>query len=208
MADSPNKLTELPEPGILFTRADAEWAYHALKDARNSGLTVPEQDELCDELRAILWPPPAVRADDADGLTATDRAARLAMVEWIRASDEGTPGSAKMTYSVLAGLVPQAGWKPRRWTGIGTCLDRINRYMAAHGLPLISVIVHPADFSWPRTTGGFYDMARSLGRNIPVGTELAFAAAELEAVVDYWKSDEGAATLAEFYAQEAAAAAS
>jgi hypothetical protein len=54
---APNKLIQCPEPGILFTRANARLAYYALKDAREAGLSIPEQDELCDELAAILFPP-------------------------------------------------------------------------------------------------------------------------------------------------------
>ena len=53
-----NKLIECPEPGILFTRDNAAWAYHALRVVRDSGTSVPEQDELCDELAGILWPAP------------------------------------------------------------------------------------------------------------------------------------------------------
>ena len=53
---SRNKLVECPEPGILFTRDNAMWTYHALNDARNNGTSIPEQDELCDELRGLLWP--------------------------------------------------------------------------------------------------------------------------------------------------------
>lgn len=52
-----NELVELPEPGILFTRDNAQWAYHALKFAKDRGTTVPEQDELLDELQRVLWPP-------------------------------------------------------------------------------------------------------------------------------------------------------
>jgi hypothetical protein len=55
---TPNKLIECPEPGILFTRDNAMWAYHALKAARDSGQSIPEQDELCDELAGILFPKP------------------------------------------------------------------------------------------------------------------------------------------------------
>jgi hypothetical protein len=51
-----NQLTEIPEPGILFTRDNAVWAYHALRILREDGKSVPEQDELCDELAAVLWP--------------------------------------------------------------------------------------------------------------------------------------------------------
>lgn len=53
----PNKLVEVPEPGIMFTRSNAMWAYHGLKAARSQGCTVPEQDELCNELEAMLFPP-------------------------------------------------------------------------------------------------------------------------------------------------------
>jgi hypothetical protein len=51
-----NRLVECPEPGILFTRDNAAWAYHALKAARDAGTSVPEQDELCDELASLLFP--------------------------------------------------------------------------------------------------------------------------------------------------------
>jgi hypothetical protein len=51
-----NQLIECPEPGILFTRDNAAWAYHALKAARDAGQSIPEQDELCDELAGILFP--------------------------------------------------------------------------------------------------------------------------------------------------------
>jgi hypothetical protein len=51
-----NKLIECPEPGILFTRDNAIWAYRALKAARENGQSVPEQDELCGELAGILFP--------------------------------------------------------------------------------------------------------------------------------------------------------
>ncbi len=51
-----NKLVECPEPGILFTRDNAMWAYHALKGVKASGQSIPEQDELCNELRDILFP--------------------------------------------------------------------------------------------------------------------------------------------------------
>jgi hypothetical protein len=51
----PNKLIECPEPGILFTRANAMWAYHALKAVKDSGQSIPEQDELCGELASILF---------------------------------------------------------------------------------------------------------------------------------------------------------
>lgn len=57
---APNKLIECPEPGILFTRSNAAWAYHALKAVRESGRSIPEQDELCDELAGILFPEAAV----------------------------------------------------------------------------------------------------------------------------------------------------
>jgi len=50
-----NQLVEVPEPGILFTRDNAAWAYHALKAVREAGRSIPEQDELCDELRRILF---------------------------------------------------------------------------------------------------------------------------------------------------------
>ena len=53
-----NELIECPEPGILFTRDNAMWAYHALKAVQVSGQSIPEQDELCNELAAILFPPP------------------------------------------------------------------------------------------------------------------------------------------------------
>ena len=53
---APNKLIECPEPGILFTRANAAWAWYALKAARDSGQSIPEQDELCDELVGLLFP--------------------------------------------------------------------------------------------------------------------------------------------------------
>ncbi len=53
---TPNKLIECPEPGILFTRDNAAWAYHALKAVRDSGKSIPEQDELCDELAGVLFP--------------------------------------------------------------------------------------------------------------------------------------------------------
>ena len=52
----PNKLIECPEPGILFTRDNAMLAYHALRYAQRSGRSVPEQDDLCGELEAILFP--------------------------------------------------------------------------------------------------------------------------------------------------------
>ena len=58
-----NKLIECPEPGILFTRDNAAWAYHALKAVRESGRSIPEQDELCDELAAILFPAPDIPVD-------------------------------------------------------------------------------------------------------------------------------------------------
>lgn len=54
---TPNKLIECPEPGILFTRSNAAWAYHALKAVRDNGQSISEQDELCDELAGILFPP-------------------------------------------------------------------------------------------------------------------------------------------------------
>jgi hypothetical protein len=41
----------------MFTRSNAMWAYHGLKAARSQGCTVPEQDELCNELEAMLFPP-------------------------------------------------------------------------------------------------------------------------------------------------------
>jgi len=56
----PNALVEVPEPGILFTRDNATWAYHALKAVRDAGQSIPEQDELLDELQRILWPPPSI----------------------------------------------------------------------------------------------------------------------------------------------------
>jgi hypothetical protein len=55
-APVPNRLTEVPAPGIVFTRDDATLAYRALKAARDAGQSVPEQDELCDELARTLWP--------------------------------------------------------------------------------------------------------------------------------------------------------
>lgn len=64
MAHVRNKLIELPEPGILFTHDNARWAYHALKDIRARAISVPEQDELCDELRDILWPEEVSESDD------------------------------------------------------------------------------------------------------------------------------------------------
>lgn len=54
--DTPNRLVPVPEPGILFTRDNAVLAYHALKYAREYAASIPEQDELCDELAALLFP--------------------------------------------------------------------------------------------------------------------------------------------------------
>jgi hypothetical protein len=51
-----NELVTLPEPGILFTRDNAMWVYHALKFLQTQGKTIPEQDELLAELQEALWP--------------------------------------------------------------------------------------------------------------------------------------------------------
>lgn len=74
----PNKLIECPEPGILFTHDNALWAYYALKAARNAGQSIPEQDELCDELAGILFP----------RSTPKDRESGLSTAEWFAASKE------------------------------------------------------------------------------------------------------------------------
>lgn len=58
----PNRLIQCPEPGILFTRDNAAWAYHALRKVRELGQSIPEQDDLCDELAGLLFPPAAAPA--------------------------------------------------------------------------------------------------------------------------------------------------
>lgn len=61
----PNRLTVIPEPGILLTRDNARFAYYALKAVREAGQSLPEQDELCDELAALLFPAPASPEPDS-----------------------------------------------------------------------------------------------------------------------------------------------
>jgi hypothetical protein len=51
-----NKLIQVPGPGILFSADDAHWACNALTILVEAGKAIPEQVELRDELRDLLWP--------------------------------------------------------------------------------------------------------------------------------------------------------